>query len=77
MVVAPTLPIGLLVNASTSNLAYNIPNYLCTNFGAFIKKCTIDQLNCFTITSLTVLLLSRNKEYNQKIICKYNQFLRT
>ena len=35
---APTAP---LANVSTSNLAYNILNYFCTNFGAFIKKCTI------------------------------------
>ena len=44
MGVALTAPTGPLANVSTSNLAYNIPNYLCTNFGAFIKKCTIDQL---------------------------------
>ena len=27
-----------LANVSTSNLAYNISNYLCRNFGAFIKS---------------------------------------
>ena len=41
MSVAPTAPMGPLANVSTSDLAYNIPNYLCTNFGAFIKKYTI------------------------------------
>ena len=41
MGVAPTAPMGSLTNVSTSNLAYNIPKYLCTNFGAFIKRCTI------------------------------------
>ena len=30
-----------LVDGSISNFACNISNYLCTNFGAFIKKCTI------------------------------------
>ena len=38
-----------MVNGSISNLACSIPNYHCTNFGAFIKKCTIDQLFRFTI----------------------------
>ena len=41
MGVAPTAPMGSLADGSISNLAYNISNYLCTNFGAFIKKCTI------------------------------------
>ena len=41
MGVAPTAPMGPLADGSISNLAYNISNYLCTNFGAFIKKCTI------------------------------------
>ena len=49
MGVTPTAPMGPLGNVSTSNLAYNIPNYLCNNFGAFIKKCTIDQLIRSTI----------------------------
>ena len=44
MGVAPTVAIGPLADGSISNLACSIPNYLCTNFGAFIKKCTIDQL---------------------------------
>ena len=40
MGMAPTALMGPLANVSTSNLDYNISNYLCTNFGAFIKKCT-------------------------------------
>ena len=47
----PTAP---LANVSTSNLAYNIPNYLCINFGAFIKKCTIDQLIRSTMSHYTL-----------------------
>ena len=44
MGVAPTVAMGQLADGSISILAYGISNYLCTNFGAFIKKCTIDQL---------------------------------
>ena len=44
MGVAPTVAMGQLVDGSISILACSISNYLCTNFGAFIKKCTIDQL---------------------------------
>ena len=40
---------GPLANGSISNLPCSIPNYLFTNFGAFIKKCTIDQLIRSTI----------------------------
>ena len=41
MGVAYTAPMGLLADGSISNLAYNISNYLCTYFDAFIKKSTI------------------------------------
>ena len=41
MGVAPTVAMGPLADGSISNLACNISNYLCTNFGAFIKKCSI------------------------------------
>ena len=41
MGVASTAPMGPFADGSISNLAYNISNYLCTNFGAFIKKCTM------------------------------------
>ena len=44
MGVAPMVAMGPLVDGSIFNFAYNMSNYLCTNFGAFIKKCTIDQL---------------------------------
>ena len=47
---APTVATGPLADGSISNLACSIPNYLCTNFGAFIKKCTIDQLIHSTAT---------------------------
>ena len=49
MGVAPTVAMEPLANGSISDLACGIPNYLCTNFGAFIKKCTIDQLIRSTI----------------------------
>ena len=35
---------GPFADASISNFACNISNYSFTNFGAFIKNCTIDQL---------------------------------
>ena len=35
---------GPFADGSNSNFACNISNYLGTNFGAFIKNCTIDQL---------------------------------
>ena len=35
---------GPFADGSISNFACNISNYLCTNFGAFTKNCTIDQL---------------------------------
>ena len=38
---APTVAMWPLANGSISNFACNISNYLCTNFVAFIKKCTI------------------------------------
>ena len=41
MGVAPTVAMGPLADGSISNFACNISNYLCTDFGAFIKKCTI------------------------------------
>ena len=49
MGVASTVAMELLADGAISNLAFSIPNYLCTNFGAFIKKCTIDQLIRSTI----------------------------
>ena len=39
MGVAPTVAMGPLADGSISNFTCNISNYLCTNFGAFIKKC--------------------------------------
>ena len=41
MGVAPTVAMGPLADGSISNFVCNISIYLCTNFGAFIKKCTI------------------------------------
>ena len=51
MGVAPFVAMELLADGSICNLAFtiSIPNYLCTNFGVFIKKCTIDQLIHSTI----------------------------
>ena len=49
MGVAPSVAMGPLADGSISNFACNISKYLCTNFGAFIKKCTIDQLIRSTI----------------------------
>ena len=57
MGVAPTVAMGRLADGSISNFACNISNYLCTNFGAFIKKCTIDQLSRSTSTNFLVYLL--------------------
>ena len=57
MGVAPTVAVGPLADRSISNFACNISNYLCTNFGAFIKKCTIDQLIRSTIMNLDVIKL--------------------
>ena len=42
MGVAPTVAMGQLADGSISILACSISNYLCINFGAFIKKSTID-----------------------------------
>ena len=44
MDVAPTVAMGQLADGSISILVCSMSNYLCANFGAFIKKCTIDQL---------------------------------
>ena len=52
MGVAPTVAMGPLADGSISNFACSISNYLCTNFGAFIKKCTIDQLIRSTIQQI-------------------------
>ena len=41
MGVTPTVAMGPLADGPISNFDGNISNYLCTNFGAFIKKCTI------------------------------------
>ena len=68
MGMAPRAPMWKLANVSTSNLANNIPNYLCTNFGAFIKKCTIDQL----IRSTIMLAISIRNFSNY--ICNYATF---
>ena len=40
---------GPFADGSISNFACNISNHLCTNFGAFIKNCMIDQLIRSTI----------------------------
>ena len=55
MGVAPTVAMGQLADVSISILARSISNYLCTNFGAFIKKCTIDQLIRSTIRGFVAL----------------------
>ena len=40
---------GPFADGSISNFACNISNYLCTNFAAFIKNCTMDHLSRSTI----------------------------
>ena len=55
MGVAPTVAMGQLADVSNSILACSMSNYLCTNFGAFIKKCTIDQLIRSTIRGFVTL----------------------
>ena len=72
MGVAPTAPMRPLANVSTSNLAYNIPNYLCANFGAFIKKCTIDQL--IRSTSIIESYCVHCVTSYSLIICKHIKF---
>ena len=85
---APTAPLGPLANASTSNLAYNISNYLFTNFGAFIEKCTIRPkkaayplhcteypLVCYLFISVNTIIdtfLFRNNIVIYYILCIYN-----
>ena len=62
MDVAPTVAMGPLADGSISNFARNISKYLCTNFGAFIKKCSIDQLIRSTIgryNNYTIILLTK------------------
>ena len=55
MSVAPTVAMGQLADGSISILACSISNYLCTNFDAFIKKYTIDQLIRSTISGFVAL----------------------
>ena len=52
---APTVAMGQLADGSISILPCSISNYLCTNFGTFIKKCTIDQLIRSTIRGFVEL----------------------
>ena len=40
---APMAPMGPLANVSTSNLAYNIPDYLCTNLVLLSKSAQFGQ----------------------------------
>ena len=48
---------GPLADGSISSFVYNISNYLCTNFGAFIKNYTVNQLiRSTTYTSLYLYL---------------------
>ena len=49
MDVALMQAMGPFADGFISNFACNISNHLCTNFGAFIKNCTIDQLIRSTI----------------------------
>ena len=55
MGVASTVAMGQLADGFISILACSISNYLSTNFGAFIKKCTIDQLIRSTIRGFVAL----------------------
>ena len=55
MGVAPTVAMGQLADGSISILACSISTYLCTNFGAFIIKYTIDQLIRSTIRGFVAL----------------------
>ena len=55
MGVAPTVAMGQLADVSISILACSISNYLYANFGAFIKKCTIDQFIRATIRGFVAL----------------------
>ena len=55
MGVASTVAMGQLADVSIPILAYSISNYLWTNFGAFIKKFTTDQLIRSTIRGFVAL----------------------
>ena len=64
---APTVAMGQLADGSMYILACSISKYLCTNFGAVIKKCTIDQLIRSTIRGFVAL--RRDMKF-QSLFCK-------
>ena len=61
---------GPFADGSISNFACNISNYLCTNFGAFIKNCTIDQL--INICSTIYYDLSGYKSHDKCSVARSN-----
>ena len=58
MGVAPMVAMEPFADGSISNLACNISICLCTNFGAFIKKCTIDPLWFKYIDFFSILVVA-------------------
>ena len=82
MGVAPTVAMGPLANGSISNFASNILKYLCTNFGAFIKKYTIPPkmaaypLYYYTLSSEWIVITNARVLHNA-IIKFYNNEMYT
>ena len=82
MGVAPTVAMGPLADGSISNFACNISNYLCTNFGAFIRKCTIRPkmvaypLYYYTLSSEWIVITNARVLHNA-IIKFYNNEMYT
>ena len=70
MGVALMQAMGPFADGSISNFACNISNYLCTNFGAFIKNCTIDQL--INIRSTIYYDLSVYKSHDKCSVARSN-----
>ena len=82
MGVAPTVAMGPLADGSISNFACDISNYLRTNFGAFIKNCTIRPkmaaylLYYYTLSSKWIVITNARILHNA-IIKFYNNEMYT
>ena len=81
MGVAPNVAMRPLADGSIPSLACSISNYLDSNFGAFIKKCIIDQLICSTNLSLEInetseIFRLHNCEQHTKISKTFNHGVR-
>ena len=71
MVVAPTVAMGPLADGSISNFACSISNYLYTNFGAFIKKCTIrPKMAAYPLLYIVITTIYYNN-YNKLLLVTF------